>query len=381
MTQMHSFARGFAALVLGAAFVLACSSFSEGDAPAAAADAGSGAETGPGPATCVSPTLVDDPTAKPDDRCGPGGAVVALSDDLDHCGACNHVCGLPGACADGMCSPTRRLESTAVVSALVVGGTVHAVDTNRRVLHAETTAKDGVPYPGTLLPAQTVVRRMETDDTWLYLSTSTGPMRFRLDGSERAQLDEVALDGLIAVGTTAYFYASDGGIEKHDKADARVLLTAPSPGTTNVVADGDEAYWAAKKGDTASLYGPFPGTDVLATASSIDALAIDAEYIYFANTKGRQLRRVSRRGGSSQAVATEPGTRVGSIALDGDYVYWTADRGSVDGWVLSRVAKCGGVPLTLLTVQPELTQLSFDASHLFVARVSPTSAELISIAK
>lgn len=369
------------ALAAAAVCVFACSSFTGTEEAQPTTDGGADVEAS-APSTCASPVLVDDPAAKPDDHCGANGAVVDVSTDLEHCGACKHACALPGTCVEGNCSPSRLWPGAAVVSAFVAGDTVYAVDTGRQIMRGKISASTGVPFPGALLAANTVVRRMQLDESWLYLSTTTGPQRLKLDAPVRDDLDPNVTDGLMAVGSTVFFYATSAGVSKRAKADGAVLLNAPSPGTKDVVADGDTAYWVATKGDTTSLHGPFPSTDVIASGPSIEAVTLDAEYIYYADTASRQIRRVPRRGGSSQPVASELTKAIGTLAVSGDYVYWTADRGSVEGWSLMRVAKCGGVPLVLAKVQPQLTQLSFDASRVFVATVTSSSqAELVAIAK
>lgn len=382
---MRALALGISALsLLGLTTTLAaaCSSF-EGVEAAPAADAGPDVAPAPPPAACAEPKLVDDPAAKPDDRCGPDGAVVDLTSDQAHCGACRHACEQTSQCTNGLCSPSRIFANDPLMNALVVGGTAYAVDTNRRVVRGLIDGGRVEPFdPGLLLTAGTVVRRLAKDETWLYLSSSTGPQRVSLVGRNREPLpiESTEPDGIVALGATLYFYASASGVESHT-LDGTIKLKAPSPGTKNVVADGDEAYWVATVGDTTSLRGPFPESDVVVSARSIDAVALDVDYIYFGDSASRQIRRVPRSGGSSQPVASEPGTAIGAVAVDGDYVYWTADRGP-DGWAAMRVPKCGGVALTLATTQPALTQLSFDATRLFVARITTsTVADFVSLAK
>jgi hypothetical protein len=346
-----------------------------------AVDAAASAAAAP---TCAEPTLAADPSAPADNRCGSGGAAVDLSNDAAHCGACNHACGETARCADGVCSFTRLFAKDTILSGIVVGDMAYAVDARRRFVRAPTTAGALEPFDNVALETGTDIRRLQATATYLYVSTTASPLRVSLaDGAHEVLTLEAGaeLGGLVAASAGSYFYATSKGVEKH-REDGKILLNAPSPGTKDVVADGDDAYWVASVGSTASLYGPFPKTDVLVSGPAIEALALDADYIYYVDTVSHFIRRVPRRGGSAQTIAREPAKIIGALAVDGDNVYWTADRGYVDGWMALRVSKCGGVPVVLARVQPTLSQLSFDATRMFVSRApSPAAAELSALTK
>lgn len=369
------------ALALAAGLGVACSSsFTQADAPAPGdpTDGGADADAGSPGRGCTKPTLIEDPSAKPEASCGSGGATVSLSSDVSHCGACNHACALPGACTDGTCTATVVLASTPVVNALVVGDNAYVVDPMGRVLSGKTTATGAVALARPQVP-QGGVRRMFADDTWLYLNTSAGAERSGLREGAYEPLPGAA-NGVLALGTTHYFYASSLGIEQRTK-DGRLVVTAPFVGATGVVADGDRAYWVAVANEIASLYGPFPNATVLTSGPSIESPAVDADHIYYADVQRRLIQRVSRAGGAAQSVASELSPKVGTLALDGDYVYWTADRPGEGGWSLMRASKCGGVPIALAKAQPPLGLLSFNSTHVFVARLSAPAAQLTAISK
>jgi sugar lactone lactonase YvrE len=170
-------------------------------------------------------------------------------------------------------------------------------------------------------------------------------------------------------------------VEQHTK-DGALVLIAPSAAVTDVVADAKGAFWATKEATGARLHGPFPSVASLGTPASAVALALDADYLYFADTSAQQIRRAPRLPGNTQALAKESTPTIGSLAVDGNYVYWTADHGAPDGWALMRVSKCGGIPLTLGKGFARLTQLSFDDTYVYTAIVkSPTGSSLIRIAK
>lgn len=377
---MRAWTSWLGAAALAAGLGLACtSSFTQAEPPPPGDPSDAGTNDDASSARgCSKPTLIEDPLAKPDARCGSGGASVSLSSDVSHCGACNHACALPGACTDGTCTATVVLASTPVVNALVVGDNAYVVDPMGRVLSGKTTATGAVPLARPQVPPGGV-RRMFADDSWLYLNTSAGAERSALREGAYEPLAGAA-DGVLALGGTFYFYASSLGIEQRTK-DGKLVVTAPFVGATSVVADGDKAYWVAVENEIASLYGPFPNATVLTSGPSIESPALDADHIYYADVQRRLIQRVPRGGGAAQSVASELSPRIGTLALDGDYVYWTADRPGEGGWSLMRASKCGGFAIALAKAQPPLGLLSFNSTHVFVARLSAPAPQLVAVSK
>jgi hypothetical protein len=286
---------------------------------------------------------------------------------------------------DGTCAPEVLFDRASIVQAKVVGDNVYGVDSSRQVRHGVVGAKTLEAFAGAVFPAQTVVRRIDVDESYIYLSASSGPMRVQLDGALHEALPIVTteLGGIIALGKTSYFYAYSGGVERHSKASPVTgPVTVTEVGTTDVVADGEQAYWVSKKDGVASISGPFSNPHTLTSSPSIEAVALDSEHIYYVDRSVKQVRRVPRAGGPSQAIASELSNSIGTLALDGDYVYWSADHGSIDGVVVMRVAKCGGVPVALLKVQPNLGQISFDLKTVFISRLyTATRSEFLAFPK
>lgn len=326
------------------------------------------------------PTLVEPKSVQPDARCGANGAVVDLS-SREHCGACGHACGA-GACAVGMCALESLLSGESIAAAQVVGTKVYFVRKNRVVARANLTDKVGIRYQ-IPLPLSAIVKRVEVAGSWLYLSTPGGSQRVELEDATQEDVPPGVTDrdGVIAAGPNGYFYATRSGVEQ--RAASGLTTTISSPGTTNIVADGDNAYWTTSSDAGAAVHGPFPIVDppLTALAASAVAMAVDATHVYFADPAARLIRRIARAGGTLQSVAAESSTTIGSLAVNGDYVYWTADHGSAEGWVVMRAGKCGGLPLVLAKDLAELTQLSFDATYVYTVKLASARGELIRVAK
>ncbi len=372
----------FVASATALASAFSCRSFSTSDPlPTGTADGG---REGGLPALCPEgPRVVDDPNQRPDDRCGEGGAAVDLATSKDHCGACNHSC-QGGVCVEGRCATARVLPGESIAAARVVDRTVYYTTTARFVARGGADATNGEAFTAAFLPSAARVRRLVVAAPWLYVSTTAGTTRLALDDSAREpQIATQTTDanGVVASAAGGYFYAWSGGVEKHDTTGDNVISVFSS-GTTNVVSDGDTAYWTTADDAGASLHGPFPETTTLTSVGSLVAIDVDATHLYFGDGAGRLIRRVPRAGGNTESVATEPSPTIGDVAINDTYVYWTAKRGGSDGWVVMRVSKCGGAPLTLARGLAELTTLSFDARYVYVAQVvDPAHGELIRIPK
>jgi hypothetical protein len=363
-------------VALASALVLAgaCTSFS-GTEEQPAADAGPSVVDAPPSATCTTPRVVNDPNAKPDASCGPGGAAVDLLSSAEHCGACNHRCGLSSACEEGLCKPTALFNGQLIATAVVVGDVAYYVGTDRNIYRGGVNATKGDRLNLAAVADAQLVRRLSVDSKWLFVSETTQQQRISLVDSAAQALPLAAgtgTGGVVALAKNGYFYAEASGVQKYDVTDT-VEYTLPSPGTKTMVADGDVPFWLTAGADDVSLRGRVPTGEakLLATTSGADALTFDADYIYMADAGAKLILRVPRTGGNTESVATESGRAIGDIAVDGEYIYWTADRNGA--WMLLRVAKCGGLPLVLAKELAKPSQLSFDATSVFVAHYSNDS--------
>lgn len=101
--------------------------------------------------------------------------------------------------------------------------------------------------------------------------------------------------------------------------------------------------------------------------ATYDALAIDEKDAFVGTSDGRLLR-VPLMGGEATTVADIEASPV-ALSVADDYVYFARETGEV-----GRVAKSGGAPETLTTVEGAVRGVEADASAVYVA-TGPTEAK------
>ncbi|MBX3190102.1 MAG: hypothetical protein KF819_23955 [Labilithrix sp.] len=374
-----------ASLFGGLLFTGACSSFG-GEDVAATPEAGADALDDRGAPSACTLEYVDDPAAKPDDKCGPGGAAVSLSTDPLHCGACGHRC-VGDVCQDGMCLRGEISLSAPVTLAQVHGAMAYVVRNSGQVFALDLPlSQESAPFTA---PISGEAQRLDFDATHVYVSTAVEQIRFARDPGTKDDLElppGAPATGRFALGDTSWFYAWPSGVARMKKGSAAPPLVLPRTGVIDVVAKGDEAFWLEETTGGTEIHSFTKAAAQLesriATAKEAKAAAVDATHVYFMDIGARQLRRVKHDGGNSESVASEAAASVQTdVFVDGEFVYWTADRGSVDGWVLMRVSKCGGLPLMLAKDLAQLSKLSADERFIYVVNRSGATGNLFRFPK
>src|SRR5215831_9305461 len=85
-------------------------------------------------------------------------------------------------------------------------------------------------------------------------------------------------------------------------------------------------------------------------------LALDASFIYYANTVGNgpfytTIRKIAKAGGTPSALATlDPWDSVASLAVDGSFVYLTGEEYAISANVVRKLPLSGGALTTLASV-------------------------------
>lgn len=356
--------RGLLALVMAASFAGAlgagaCSSFDSApevaptlpeaslEGSTADADAPDGAAGDAAPSRCEISTAS---TAKPRVDCLGPGSVVDVNVSPLHCGRCGHDC-LDAPCVGGLCSPqvvhspgaSVVGDVTATAVFYTSGGDVQrsSVDGPNIVDVVARTASPGY-----------FMRTFVREDDRLFVVTSNSNVNeygvvpsIASGDSGITPLLTTTGGGLAADTHGLYFvsYASVFSVNKSTGAQATVQTNVEADEVRGLAGRDDEVYWtlvrAAPDGGTVEhlLFVRRADGTVVERARDIGlpgGLALDAMYVYSADTTTGSIMRALRAGTTAPAVVARwPGTDryVKALLVAGATVYWTVSVDSQGG--------------------------------------------------
>ncbi len=165
-----------------------------------------------------------------------------------------------------------------------------------------------------------------------------------------------------------------------------VTLAETPPSALNLVLDTDDVYWTANDG----LYrtaksGGAEWFKKIAEGSSLSGLAIDEQWVYFADAANQRVAKVEKAGGYPQTVVSTEGPF--AVALDAGTLFYGSSTGKVfrvntDGSGVRELASLTGTrPEAIWSVWGGATELFFgdsDARGIFaVAKDGSTAARLV----
>ncbi len=306
-------------------------------------------------------------------RCGTSACNVQLEVDPKNCGACGHDC-IGAACLGAVCQPT-----------LVASG---------QNLPAYVAVSDGVVYwtnsgSGTVMRANAdgsgrVVIAKGLGTPWVirvagprvyFADDVTGGVVTALDLDGGNPLDLTGPQGSprgLAVTTSSVFFVTedpDAGAVQRVGVDGTGLtvLSSPTNSPKDLVTDGTNVYWTAVlDGEIARV--PIGGgtTSSVAKATVPFGLAVFSNYLFYtshaAADAGGAIGRVNIDG-TEQIVLSPRESLPRSIAVDGNYAYWTNEG---DG-TLKRVPVGGGTVTTLATGQIQPWGIALDDKFVYWA--------------
>ena len=130
----------------------------------------------------------------------------------------------------------------------------------------------------------------------------------------------------IAVGDTHIYWSTQGGalmMMPLSGGSPSILASCPR-GCTRPIAQASVVYWGDPSAGTIQMSPGDGGAPAIVTSglSSVGAMAISGDYIYFASDY--LLGQVSVHGGSAMNVGLPTGAPVGAIAADDTSVYFTS---------------------------------------------------------
>jgi hypothetical protein len=154
--------------------------------------------------------------------------------------------------------------------------------------------------------------------------------------------------------------------------------------------DTFNVYWGGRFNAQPILKAPVNGVAATTVSTGVDtvAVAVDTNFIYWANDQGGTIQKAPITGGPAQTIATSGGPGPWSIAVDANYIYW-ADQGKPAGQGTDggpngsiRVAPLdvsGGTQGTVLAESPNPKWLALDNSCVYWS--DPNTGNIYVVAK
>ena len=377
---------GWTAALLAFAVLVACSAFGSDDAsdPSTTADDASTADGGE-----LCPAEEPDAGGATEALCDGSTIPVELSSNT-HCGSCTRDC-LGNQCVQARCQPfdLAPAEPPSYPAAqLTARDSQHVYWVHEDTVRAMPSHQTGTP---TVIAKRTdadagegtFLKEIQVDQTYGFVRAADGIFRFPLQGGD-GTLSKLRIDGYAYVRA----FAIDAQvIYSTDVNRQRILrMSKDGTGTTEIVpghrplgpivADGTFVFWLdggepdAGMGAAVARTNP-QGSEVSLLAKGLGnptSLAMDATYVYWADSATRQIARVPKRGGAVMPITTAPVGPVTALAVDDQHVYWLApDTAGANSQTLSKASKCGG-GTTILATTLGAQNFVVDDAYVFLAQ-------------
>jgi len=144
---------------------------------------------------------------------------------------------------------------------------------------------------------------------------------------------------------------------------AAPLVDQQNKGVWGLAMINDNVYFANQLEGTINRESVMTPTGVQVLASKQATpwdVAVDAQYVYWTNYDGGDVRRVSIGGGQQDVLATGQGNPVG-LAIDATHAYWATETSGE----ISRVPLTGGKTELIASGQTKPTYVAVDAAHVY----------------
>jgi hypothetical protein len=299
---------------------------------------------------------------------GDGPARASPDADTRRCGPAAKDC-LGGACADGLCQPVvvARSNKGLFLTSLATDGSPTTPAT--RLLWTATiggysevtTMVLGDPSSQTVLSdsGATRVSALAFDSDRVYWGVILDP----LDGIRVvSRAGGKPTDLIPETSAVSFSLASDGKLLTYGDDEIRRIPVGGGPPVTltkgaragQFVVDGDTIAWVDRASLSATgesnkdaavkvLVGGVESTLSSVSTRGGESVALDGQYVYWSDGAG--LRRAPRAGGPVTDIGVSP-TSVRSLAADDRYVYWIAEDATL--LQVMRVEKAGGTAEALV---------------------------------
>lgn len=366
------------------AVLVACSAFTSDDASDASATADGASDAGE-----VCPEEEPDAGGATEAVCDGSTTPVQLSSNT-HCGSCTRDC-LANQCVKGRCQPFDFVPAeppSYPAAQLTARDSQHVYWVHEDTVRAMPSHQAGMP---TVVAKRTdadagegtFLKEILVDQTYGFVRAADGIFRFQLLGGD-GTLTKLRIDGYAYVSAIALdaqlIYSTDVNRQ-------RILrMSKDGTGTTEIVpghrplgpivADGTFVFWLeggdpdAGTGGAVARTNP-QGSEVSLLAKGLGnptSLAIDATYVYWADSATRQIARAPKRGGAVMLIATASVGPVTALAVDDQHVYWLApDTAGATSQTLSKASKCGG-GTTILATTLGAQYFVVDDTYVFMAQ-------------
>lgn len=268
------------------------------------------------------------------DACGDAD----ITDDPEHCGACNHSC-LGGSCTFGKCSPVPIITGLNAMAGLTIAGDKIYVGIPGGIRRYELDGTQGIDVVST---PNAVYLTANATHLYFVENNESKVKRWPLAGGI---VEDVVLNanatGIALSATHVYFthYETDGGVERvpigggaretvfaqygypEDVDFANGELIVGGDGVNELVVFADAGFGAKR---------------LLSAGGGPCGMAAAGSYVYFGEQQTGQVYRVPFAGGSKELLANgnDVRTPVGMAATDAA-VYWR----NYDGGVIMRLAR------------------------------------------
>jgi hypothetical protein len=366
--------------VVGAAIALTATAHDSDAAPSplkyrwmSAGGALSGADSKEATFTCTSP----------------GAAELTLTVDD---GSCQDVASFELTCLSNGCEPACPADGTCGMAPDGCGGTIDCGPCTPIVLAYEDEPPNGIAVDGTNVYWTTVdsvrtvpaaggtpstlvsglfnASAIAVDGNSVYFTTNS-PVRGTVMKVSKAGGSPITLasgqaspSGLAVDGVNVYWATFDGQTIMQVPADGGTAITLASGGAgfpSEVAVSGGYVYWTDQLDVSRAIVGS--GGATILTADVGSALAVDASSVYFVTFAGTIMKMPSAGGVTTTLATFQPSAMYENyrMAVDGAFVYWTADFGGT----VQKVPLAGGAIITLASGQGTPRTIASDGDNLY----------------